>query len=39
MPRDLGTEAIDHDHDRAHITVAIWIAGDVPSDAGAVLDR
>nr|WP_219684034.1 hypothetical protein [Bradyrhizobium canariense] len=38
MPRDHGTGGVKNDHDRACITVIFGIAGDVPSDAGAVLD-
>ncbi|MGY4428495.1 hypothetical protein ACVWWO_000972 [Bradyrhizobium sp. F1.13.1] len=38
MPRDLGAGGVDHDYDGARITVILGIAGDVPGDAGAVLD-
>ena len=38
MPRDFGTGGVNHDYDRARIRVIIGIGGDIPSDAGAVLD-
>ncbi|WP_219684041.1 hypothetical protein [Bradyrhizobium canariense] len=37
MPRHLGAGGINHDYNRARIMVAIGIAGDIPSDTGAVL--
>jgi hypothetical protein len=38
MSCDLGTEGVNHDYNRARITVTIGIASDIPSDTGAVLD-
>jgi len=39
VPRNLGARAVKHDYDRAHTKVVIGIAGDIPDDARAVLDR
>ncbi|WP_369726172.1 hypothetical protein AB8Z38_16815 [Bradyrhizobium sp. LLZ17] len=39
MPRDLSTGGVNHDYDRARITVIFGIAGDIPSDKGSVFDR
>lgn len=38
MPSDLSTGGVDHNHDCARITVTLGVAGDVTSDARAVLD-
>jgi hypothetical protein len=39
MPRDLSAGRVNHDYDRASTTVMFGIAGDIPSDAVAVLNR